>query len=865
MKKAAFGLFLFFMTVCGVFAAIPTSENKLAVIVTEVSELDVNNFVELYSPNGVDAQNWKVVLNDPGSGVVMNCSFSHNFAAGDYYVINASNCSDIEFHPNKNEVFVLDASGGVVQYVSLWQDSTGQSTQSYMDYYDSADTSVTVDLNGIVDGNINYCSTLDPVSGQTVWNANCTTTPGVDNSDFRTDMDISLFTAMPSSLPSISQEVVFLITVTNNGPYDSVAAMSLSLSPISDWNILSSSASYGSYSEGVWSIPHPFAKNATATLSITAKMKTCATLKTMTASLQYPQELSTSNNQKSVEVTAVCEPAKAVEKGGDSASRMFTKVSGQSFDADILSDVPEAITSLRIVGEGGLLLDLNATPPTTVTPMADRLRLEGIVVNKAAMIAQFEVNALAVQDSFAIRPSGFEANQTSMKAQSLPIRFSAIGGGGGYNGAAFFDSIIADSAKPSCRQSGFFAQDNTTLQFADDANTTTLRAFDIGEVLLRLSDTTWTAASGDRAAGDCDAVGCDINSTIVFSIVPYRIGVAPTTQVASNDFQNMGNIDAQGYSDINKTYNGKVTAQSEQNTTLQNFDKDCFAKSVGVRFDFGVSSDTNASYAAYSGSSTLIEPTKTNSKLSAPISFTLGEGNFTKGEAPFDIVLAIPRGSYEKPKNPIRVTPKELNATLDGSDSGGYAFTDSNTTFLHSCVSMPNTSIDFAPIQTVRVYARAYALDPSTLPGGASGWVQAPGSSAWWINRLHEDKNGAITDVVIKKSSLLDTVSSVPDFRFTAAPPFGLTGGVAPMYLDMNAATNKDQKILLHFHIPTYLWYGSKTYRFEPGSNCTEHPCAVVDIFGTISDSEWYGSGENKGDKAIKSVPKGKRQPRVNW
>jgi hypothetical protein len=143
----------------------------------------------------------------------------------------------------------------------------------------------------------------------------------------------------------------------------------------------------------------------------------------------------------------------------------------------------------------------------------------------------------------------------------------------------------------------------------------------------------------------------------------------------------------------------------------------------------------------------------------------------------------------------------------------------------------------------------------------------------WWINDLHKNTNGSIANAVIKKSTVLDSTTSTTDFGFSANPPFGITGGVASMGITMATDQNKDQKILLHLDVPQYLWYGSSPYSFDTNTNCSQHPCTTVDIYGTKtvdiygteSDTIWYGSGDKKGDKTIKTVPKGRRTQKMNW
>jgi hypothetical protein len=49
-------------------------------------------------------------------------------------------------------------------------------------------------------------------------------------------------------------------------------------------------------------------------------------------------------------------------------------------------------------------------------------------------------------------------------------------------------------------------------------------------------------------------------------------------------------------------------------------------------------------------------------------------------------------------------------------------------------------------------------------------------------------------------------------------------------------------------------------------NSSSQLPCATLNIYvDTSSDTNWYGSGDKKGDKTIKTVPKGKRIPKMNW
>jgi hypothetical protein len=43
------------------------------------------------------------------------------------------------------------------------------------------------------------------------------------------------------------------------------------------------------------------------------------------------------------------------------------------------------------------------------------------------------------------------------------------------------------------------------------------------------------------------------------------------------------------------------------------------------------------------------------------------------------------------------------------------------------------------------------------------------------------------------------------------------------------------------------------------------HHCTTLNIYVDTSNTDWYGSGDKKGDKTVKTIPKGRRIPKMNW
>jgi hypothetical protein len=208
--------------------------------------------------------------------------------------------------------------------------------------------------------------------------------------------------------------------------------------------------------------------------------------------------------------------------------------------------------------------------------------------------------------------------------------------------------------------------------------------------------------------------------------------------------------------------------------------------------------------------------------------------------------------------------------TVDSSKISGLTITDTDgvtgalsvsgsAVFLYGKVSMPNAMVDYSDTGAdIRAFAQVYATSSASLPSGST-WVQAPGSTNWWINSLDSTSASSLPHVYVRKSDALTALSNEVG---SITSPATVAAGVATMKLQ---PTNTDQKLKIHLDVPSYLWYSSAgvAYDFTTTSDCTKHPCAWVDVFATAANT-WFGEGK-KDDKAIKAVPKGKRKPKVNW
>ncbi len=414
--------------------------------------------------------------------------------------------------------------------------------------------------------------------------------------------------------------------------------------------------------------------------------------------------------------------------------------------------------------------------------------------------------------------------------------------------------------------------------FSGATGNTTDAAFtfgDVGRFTVDVNDTKWASSSSDISNGDClttptsftaantlsgGKYGCFVmlnpQSGIDLRFIPYQFNITGASlenaQGGSDPDDSFtyfsSHLDSQA-----ATIPMTITAVNKANGTTLNYSSGLYERNISI-VPSGI---TQSGF------------TETNSSISSK-ALGFSNGTLTLDSTSSNAYKFNFERSYNTPLAPLPINGSDINiAVTDEDDVSGTATAGGSAKFLYGKVSAPNAMIDYNSdtAQTVRAYVQVYVPDPANLPGGASGWTNAPGSSVWWINKLHEGTSDNLedADVVVKNSGKLDNTTNLSGFTTDVLVP-QMTGGLAQISIGMPSGTtnNKDQQIKLHFAVPEYLWFGSKAYSFSNNTDCTTHPCMSVDIFRT-NTTNWFGSGDDMGDKAIKSVPKGKRQPKVNW
>ncbi len=579
---------------------------------------------------------------------------------------------------------------------------------------------------------------------------------------------------------------------------------------------------------------------------------------------------------------------RVVESGknwGDNNGNLFMKIASNTpYTYDILFATDDSgsnltsgeITKLDLIDRStNTVLD---TPINGLTTIGQRKPFS-ITLNNAYKDLQFVVTlkdgSQATSNNFSVRPATFDISGSSPIKAGEPITpFYAKGNGGAtlsnYNGVATISTTLDVSGKVNCSAGANDTNINSPITFSagvyNDGNSGTFA--NIGNYTLKIVDSTW---SGVDQPSDCiqnsssntldsnGRYGCNAELNKEFNVSPYTF-VFNNLQLKNSGGNFVYFLKGNDDTELDKMNvslgGGSISAVAKDLTTvLTNYTEGCYANPYTLKFKVPNRSGlelVNRDYESTT-SSNFTNGVLTLSDTVSP-KYNYRVSNYNALIEPFS----------QQGGSDINVSIKEnVDNPLSADSQSNFDSNANKANFLYGKIAGPNAMIDYAPTATIRAYAEVYAKDAATLPGGDSGWSPAPGSSVWWINKLDITNHLSGANAVSPRSSSILTPTTNTN---VTASVLNMNSGIANIQLDMSGAANKDQKVFLHLNVPSYLWYSSagNQYSFANNSDCSTHPCISVDIFG-IENTDWYGTGDSKGKKAIQTVPKGKRAPKVNW
>ncbi len=573
----------------------------------------------------------------------------------------------------------------------------------------------------------------------------------------------------------------------------------------------------------------------------------------------------------------------------DTAS-VYTKVVGSTFTEVVGTtdgSVFDGVVCVSVVDANGVMLagggyqckDINAASTTFSWTLTEASKNARIVINSKSGTTTNGVvpanwSGYTVSDStdwFAIKPSDITVSVTPNPAKAgAAFTLSASHTTSGYNGTT---SITTSVSNTNCStKSGFLSVEPETMTFATQSQTKTLISKDVGDLSLTIKDTTWTVIdqyvgcvqdSSSNTPDTTGRVGCDIEKSTTIKVIPYDINATKTTTDPIWAYRSVGGLPQMSFDfTVSATRPPLGTETSAQ--TLPNYSTNCYAEDTTVVLNASLTptskSLTSTSDIKIVPTDTAIVLTPTADKLSVLVPLS----KFSSGTANVGLLINSDKGTTYTPEDVMTLnvtgwTSSTTNNTYDTTTTQDKLY------FLYGRIGAPNAMLNFniATPQIVRVYAQVYATGSGSLPGSYT-WVKVPGSANWWINALDNSVLTELSSALPRASSTLGGDNTTSTLNGITTTPIGITGGVGQVSVNMSGAQNIDQQFKLHFAVPSYLSFTTQTYSYTANSDCSQHPCSTIEIFGTDT-TQWYGAGDKKNSNAIESVPKGKRAPKVNW
>lgn len=524
-----------------------------------------------------------------------------------------------------------------------------------------------------------------------------------------------------------------------------------------------------------------------------------------------------------VNITVACSDS------GTIPARKITKLYG------VIGNCPTSTTGLPVLWSGSR--DINDTLRTITLTGANSVK----AYPSLRLMAETNASELNCStDTMALRPASFAITSPAspLKAGAFNLSATAANSAGGYTGTAKATTAL-QTPNPGCpKGSGFFAfasggAEPLSLSFVNDTNTSAMKATDVGSVWINLKDANWTAVdqptgcisdSNTTLPDSTGKVGCNIESNLSVRIVPHHFAVdANLTNFAGGSFTYLS-------TDLNLSapLGITATAQTETNTTTENYTALCVANPTVLNVSYAVPS-------VYpSNALSRLNYLETNTSLfgsvastAASFTLTLPKTLFaadTNGTARASILLNYDRNE-SKPVNPFDLNLTSLSVT-DPDGVIGSDTTAGNAAFIYGRIrgydiqtdqnSVPN------PIE-IELYGSG-----STHPF-LSG---KPQNLLYWYRNTSHNGNAA--------GSVLGTNTFDPSLSVsTATPPLAGLHPIQIVYTQTAPITKT-----IHLSIPLWLWYSPLGLSYvATGTDCKTHPCFVYRFSPAATGTDALSTG----------------------
>jgi len=292
----------------------------------------------------------------------------------------------------------------------------------------------------------------------------------------------------------------------------------------------------------------------------------------------------------------------------------------------------------------------------------------------------------------------------------------------------------------------------TPAIFVNGEANVTFSYSEVGDLNITLTDTNGSEFANVDAQDTTDSQRLITPATQIFSVLAHHFSIDAILQNHTNNFTYISN-------DLNMsaTLEMNITAQSESNTTTQNYNTNCYAQDFNMSLSYMINGVSDARQILYKESNTLEYNTTALSLRNLNKSYFTTDHN---GTAALKLQLNFDR-NISNALNPFQLLITSMNVSDANNTLGEVTQTlDTNATFLYARSHGTRQRFNAASGNAL-LYYEAYcnatdsfgvSCDKTLLPNGNASL--SSDDPRWFKNTLHSPSTDGNISQVTQKNGL---------------------------------------------------------------------------------------------------------------
>jgi len=455
-----------------------------------------------------------------------------------------------------------------------------------------------------------------------------------------------------------------------------------------------------------------------------------------------------------------------------------------------------------------------------------------------------EDNLTLSTDSFAIRPDKFDIETPSIikAGEEFNITIKALG----YNGESAKDynesisniKLEYNETKSECKIGTL--EKVSEEDFINGEANITLKYSEVGDINVTIKEINGSefALIDSDDTNNLQRFINPITENINIVVDHFEINATYLNHNKDNNFTYLDeNLTIASILDIN------ITAKNKDNETLENYNKECYAKEISINISHSNVNDDNITKIIYKVVDVENNQMLENIQKDNNISFVYKEGNFTtdnNGTTFLKVYINFDR-NISKAVNPfefniirIDVNDTDSNGSLDVNKSANYYY---GNLLLKDIIATKN---DFIKSYNFLIYDNNNSdnLKPSDNELLFN----------WYENIWHKNSDGNVTDDEIVVSSDYNASNELTEVNVSIT-----SIGNGEITFDISRSDNNIKFVVVHLLSENlrWFWYSKfdKPYDISNDSTCLNHFCFAI-TWEDNNEVGKVGSGEFSGTEA---------------